>query len=266
VLNVHSQSSEIGAFVGASYYLGDINPGKHYFQPNFSFGAVYKYNIDYRWAFRFNLTKGKVEGSDGVMKFYENRNLSFESDINEVALGMELNFLPYIVGSRSYKTTSYIFAEIGYFQFNPRTQYNGEWYDLQPLGTEGQGTTAYPEKKLYKLSEFAFPFGLGFKHCFSENFSISFEWGVRKTMTDYIDDISTTYVNSEVLSAENSQMSAVLADRNLSGKSEINFGKQRGDSSNNDWYSFAGITLFINIKKNKSVCEGMTKNRIKFFK
>ena len=66
---------------------------------------------------------------------------------------------------------------------------NNEWLDLQPLGTEGQYSSQYPEKDPYQLIQFAIPVGIGFKVSLSEKFSMAIEYGLRKTFTDYIDDV-----------------------------------------------------------------------------
>ena len=261
------QRHELGLFGGGSYYIGDINPKQQFAMTQPAFGGIYRYNLNPHWAMRFNVFQGTVESSDAIIRYNAKRNLSFRSDITEIALGMELNFFPYKTGEKKMRYAPFIFAGLAYFKFNPQAKHLNTWYDLQPLGTEGQGTTAYPDRKPYTLGSFAIPFGIGAKFSLGKSISIALEWGMRKTFTDYLDDISTTYADPIILSAENSPLSAILADRTIYGLNEEpanNVGKQRGNSSTNDWYSFAGITLTFKIKTGKDDCPGMPKKTRKY--
>ena len=165
-----------------------------------------------------------------------------------------MNFLPYFTGSAKYNFAPYIFAGLSVFSYNPRAQYNGVWYDLQPLGTEGQGTTAYTGRKTYSLTQIAFPFGIGCKFSLNKLFCFGVEWGMRKTFTDYLDDVSTTYVDPVQLEAEKGTVAAALSNRSITipGQPSIEPGKARGNSRTKDWYAFAGLTLTMKIitKKN----------------
>lgn len=245
-----AQRNEIGITVGGSYYLGDINPSGQFVQTKPAAGLVYRYVFNPRWALKFDGIYGTVEGSDAESKFDEKRNLSFKSYITEVSTQLELNFLPYITGDKDAYVTPYIFAGLSLFSFNPKAEYDGTWYDLQPLGTEGQGTSKYYDRKPYSLTKLAFPFGLGFKYSIGKVFCVGAEWGMRKTTTDYLDDISTTYADPTVLAAENTPIAALLADRTITetGQTEDHTDLQRGNSSTKDWYSYAGIILTVKFK------------------
>jgi hypothetical protein len=267
ITNVSAQRHELGLFGGGSYYLGDINPKKQFAQTQYAFGGIYRYNITPHWAMRVNAFYGKVEASDAVIRFNEKRNLSFRSDITEIALGMELNFFPYITGRKKMRASPFIFAGLGYFRFNPQAFYEGTWYDLQPLGTEGQGTTTYYDKTPYSLGGLAIPFGIGAKFSINQNIAVAVEWGLRKTFTDYLDDVSTTFADPLILATENSTISSILSDRTNYGPSDepqSNVGKQRGNSATKDWYSFAGITITFRIKTSKDDCPGMPKSNRKY--
>ncbi len=269
----YGQRHEIGLFGGGSYYLGDINPKKQFAQTQIAFGGIYRYNINPHWAMRVNVYQGKIESSDAIIRYNPKRNLSFRSELTEIALGMELNFFPYMTGKvsmsgrKKWRATPFIFAGLGYFKFNPQANYDGTWYNLQPLGTEGQGTTTYHDKKPYTLGGFSVPFGIGAKFSLAKNIAIACEWGLRKTFTDYIDDVSTTYADPLILASENSTIAANLSDRTIFGPDEepvSNVGKQRGDSSTNDWYSFAGVTVTFKIRTKKAECAGMPKTKRKY--
>ncbi len=248
-LPLRAQRNEIGLMLGTSYYLGDLNPSKQFLLTKPAGGVIYRYVINRRWAVKINGLFGSIAGNDAVSKFNEKRNLSFKSNIFEISSQVELNFLPYITGNTEKDYfTPYIFAGISVFSFNPKADTNGVWFNLQPLGTEGQGTSMYSDRKPYSLMNVSFPFGLGFKYSVGKNVCIGAEWGLRKTTTDYIDDVSTTYADPVILAAENTAIAEILADRSIInvGENVNNTGLQRGNSVTKDWYSFA--VAFITVK------------------
>lgn len=249
-----AQRNEIGITLGGSYYLGDLNPSKQFMLTKPAGGLVYRYFFNPRWALKFEGIYGKLEGSDAKSKFNEQRNLSFKSNFTEISSQIELNFLPYVTGDDKEYFTPYIFAGLSVFSFNPKAEYNGTWYELQPLGTEGQGASAYPDRKPYSLTKLSIPFGFGFKYSVGKVFCFGAEWGIRKTTTDYLDDVSTTYADPLVLSAENMAISALLADRTIAepGQNVNNTDLQRGNSSTKDWYSYAGVFITVKFKASSS--------------
>lgn len=254
--------SEVGVFGGVSYYVGDLNPSKHFLLSKPAFGIIYRYNISPRFALKINGLYGTIEGSDAISKANSSRNLSFKSYITDISVQIELNFLKYITGHDKYKFSPYIFAGISLFNFNPRAQINGSWYALQPIGTEGQGTTLPNVSKRYSLTNVAIPFGLGIKYSPAKFLCIGAEWGLRKTFTDYLDDVSTVYADPVILAAENTEIAAMLADRTIraDGEAVNNTGLQRGNSKTKDWYSYAGIFVQFRIKQKNGLCDAYKKH------
>ncbi|MCX6232193.1 MAG: DUF6089 family protein [Bacteroidetes bacterium] len=261
-LGSYAQRSELGGFAGTSYYLGDLNPSNQFGSPNLAAGLIYRYNLNPHWAFRVNAIYGILEGDDAD---YSNpRNLSFRTNVFEFSTQIELNFFEYFTGSKAHRFTPYIFGGVGVFFFNPQAKdIDGKWQDLQPLGTEGQGTISYPTRKPYSLTQMAVPFGVGLKLSISKTICIGLEWGMRKTFTDYIDDVSTTYVDNIVLAAEKGKIAAFLADKTtvlINPQTGYAYpahleNTQRGNSENNDWYSFAGFTITFKLgAKTKPSC------------
>ena len=245
--------SELGIFLGTSYYLGELNHvhfplGFHLLKPGG--GLFYRYNLNGHYSIRSFVNYGEVGGSDGNSEnvFEKNRGLSFKSVILEVGSIMEFNFYEFALYRDAKRVvTPFIFGGLNYFYFNPQGNLNGTWVDLQPLGTEGQGSSAFPDRKKYFQHQIAIPLGIGIKVKI-QRFAITAEWGIRKTFTDYIDDVSTTYVDPKLLSAQAVQ----LANRsNLSSESIQN--KQRGDSKSSDWYVFSGITVSFKLGK-EAIC------------
>jgi len=250
-LLAHSQTLrkdvEIGVMLGAMNYIGDLNSQSAAGKMNMAGSAILRYDFHSRWAVQFGFAYGNIEG--GNPDAIEKRNLSFRSQIIEGSLTVQFNFVPYQNGAYAQRFTPYMFAGIGVFGFNPKTQYNGNWYELQPLCTEGQGLAQYPDRKPYSLIQLSIPFGLGFKCRIGKYFTVGAEYGFRKTWTDYLDDVSTTYVDGELLTANTEAMAAILSDR--SGEIELNHayapGTQRGDDSLNDWYAFFGLSLTVKL-------------------
>jgi len=99
---------------------------------------------------------------------------------------------------------------------------------LQPEGTEGQNDN-FNDRSPYNQYSFAIPFGFGFKYSLTDKFGLTFEWGMRKTFTDYIDDISTTYADDP----------SVIADPTQTHSAYM----QRGDDQTMDWYNYTGVTI-----------------------
>ncbi len=233
LLGFSQKSMEVGLFGGVSYYLGDLNPGKQFSQIGFSYGLVGRYNLDSRWAFRLNILQGTIKGDDEVSKANLDRMLKFESKITEFSAIMELNFLDYITGSTRQYVAPYVFVGVGVFWFNPKV----DGVELKDMGTEGQNV-AFDGRSPYKTFSFAMPFGIGFKYSLTKKLGFAVEWGMRKTLTDYIDDVSETYyLDGESINPNNSAQ--VLSDPTMKHKP----GMMRGDKKTKDWYSFVGVTI-----------------------
>jgi len=246
------QSSEFGLLLGFSSYKGELSSSlfnTKFWKP--AVGIMYKRNMNSHWSYRLGINYGTIVGDDAESKieYNQRRNLSFRSRVLEFNGMFEFNFFPYQIAKATSKWTPYIFGGIAVYRFNPQAQLGDDWYDLQPLGTEGQGTTLYPDSDKYKRVAFAIPVGGGVKIKFSRRFGIALEAGARRTYTDYLDDVSTTYADKDILFAQNGELSAILSDRSIDGQAVNNTNRQRGDSSNKDWYMFGGITLTFTLSK-----------------
>ena len=243
--------SELGLSLGGMNYLGDLNDQSMFGRVNVAGGLQARYCFDSRWSMSLGGVYGHIEG--GNPDVVARRNLSFRSPVLEGSLRAEFNFYPYgLVVSSQRRSTPYIFCGIGLFKFNPQAMVmvpaTGEvqWYDLQPLGTEGQGTAAYPERSKYQLIEVSMPFGIGYRWRISPGVHLTAEYGWRKTWSDYLDDVSTTYVGAELLgSTAGGSMAATLADR--SGEVVPGYvnavGVKRGDDALCDWYSYFSVAV-----------------------
>jgi len=253
-------NTEIGILLGTSYYLGDLNT-THFNQPLPAAGLIIRKNIDKRFAYKaevmyLNIKSDERNSGDSIAK---NRGLHFKSPIYELSGQVEFNFLPFQPGNPLYTWTPYVYTGVSIFNFNPQAEdsygeFTGSWLDLQELGTEGQGTTLFPDREKYSLIQYAIAMGGGFKIAVNPSFNIMLEFGVRKTFTDYLDDVSTTYPGSlSDMTPEATYMSDPTTDDHTNGTHLA--GSQRGDPDKKDWYSFAGITLSFKLNNNTKGCD-----------
>ena len=246
--SANSQRIDLDLFGGISNYQGDLQPVFLTLQSAKPAGfAVIKYGITNNLFARFGFAIGSLEGNDNVNKTeLKTRNLSFNSGLKELHLGLEYR----LINPENFKFTPYIFAGVGAFHFDPYATYQGQSYRLQPLGTEGQGLEQYPTKKIYNLTQICLPYGIGFKYQINCNLNAGFEFGHRKLFTDYLDDVSGTYADQEILRNARGQTAVNLAYR----RNEINpnrpyptEGAGRGNPKLSDWYYFTGITIGLRI-------------------
>lgn len=244
-LSLHAQL-EIGLRVGGSNYLGDLAPSSirtSIGETKLHLGGFLRYQISESFAIRAGGNLGRITSTDANADPNSsriNRNLSFRTNIMEAELSIELHPLGFF--DFDFPLSPYIFGGVAAFRFNPQAEYEGVWYDLQPLGTEGQGLEGGPEK--YNRVELSLPLGAGLKYTINDNWIVGTEIGLRKTFTDYLDDISTNYPDLDALSSANGSLAAELSWRG----DEIDPdaipptpGSARGDSENLDWYIFTSV-------------------------
>ncbi len=230
---------ELGGWIGASNYFGDLNTNYRLNRIHPAAGLLTRYNFNERLALRLGASYGRISATDADSKniFERTRNLSFRSDIVDGAMLLEFNFMPYMHGHREYYFTPYLFAGPALFYFKPRTEYEGRWYDLPELGTEGQF-----RGEEYSTVQAALAYGLGMKVDFSYRWSMSIELSGRKPFTDYLDDVSGVYADIRDIRSLRGDIAAALADR--SGEARIGEpGRQRGNGKNDDTYLFLGVGL-----------------------
>ena len=243
-----AQRLELGIFGGSTNYQGDLAPVAFTLRDfQTGTGVVLRYNVNRFLTLRANGMYGAISGNDGKtsIEWRKVRNLSFYTHIAELSLLSEIHLFGYEdCGGKSF--SPYVFFGIGLYNFNPKALYQGQWVELQPLGTEGQGTSIYPEREKYSLTQASVPFGGGVKIRLARAFNLSFEVGWRKTFTDYLDDVSLTYVDKDILEAENGLLSYALSNRSgeYLGRPVVRLNdEQRGDPTDKDWYLFSGVIL-----------------------
>lgn len=211
-----------------------------------AFGVHLRKNLNQRFALRGQLTYGTLSADDklSTSPFQQNRNLNFTTELYEFAGTIEFNFLPYDALDSKHPFSPYTFVGLSIFRFNPETDLEGNVYELQPLATEN---------KDYSLTSVGLPFGFGFKLALTDRFILSADWGMRRTFTDYLDDVSTIYPAQGTLQG----LSEDMSDRSLEQSSPdgTNWETQRGNSRTKDWYSFAMVSLSLRIGPKKGSCK-----------
>ena len=263
IFNAKSQqftpNTEIGILLGTSYYLGDLNT-THFNQPLPAAGLIIRKNIDKRFAYKAELMYLNIKSDERNSKdtIAKNRGLHFKSPVYELSGQVEFNFLPYQTGNPLYTWTPYVYSGISIFNYNPKAESKqGQWVELQELGTEGQGTTLFPDRKKYSLIQYAIAIGGGFKIAINPSFNIILEYGARKTFTDYLDDVSTTFIGSSPTIAGNNYPEGMSNEaESMSDPLATHYnGQQRGNPDKKDWYSFAGVTLSFKLKNKTKGCD-----------
>lgn len=255
--HLHAQefygSSEYGLGVGATTYFGDINPnyGIKHISPSIS--IFYRHHINPYISVRATLLGTHVGYKDSWSQneFQQMRNLEFQSYIGELSVVGEFNFKWFETGNADKRWTPYVLFGIGAFYYDPYVLYNGSNVRLKPLSTEGQKYDEFADRKYTNFS-LAIPVGLGIKWWIKPGMNFAIEAGNRFTFTDYLDDVSKTYVGIDKF-ARNGQMNtaANLQDRSLGTSNLGTAGQQRGDRTSFDQYFNIQLTLSFQLKTYK---------------
>ncbi len=212
----------LGISLNALNYYGDIAPLPNRISTDLGFTRpAIGVSFTHRFGPFYQLTSGfsygtlaasdaeSADPTDNNAAFRYVRNLSFRNRIKELSVVGQFDLFPnqgtYISRVR---WTPFAYAGLAVFHHNPQAQNaNGEWVNLEPLGTEGQYAQLSPTDvnygiKPYKLIQLAIPFGIGARFRVNEVIDVSAEFGFRYLFTDYIDDVSQNYVNLDLLSDE----------------------------------------------------------------
>jgi hypothetical protein len=257
--NIHQ--GEFGAAIGLGHYFGDLNTRASVRRPKFSAGIFFikqfnnyvglKIAGDYTFlGYSDVFSKNEVE---------KRRNLSFNSNVWEASLSGYFNFFKFMPGVEGYNYTPYVSLGIGVFSYDPFAYLQGQKYYLRPLGTEGQGSDSFPNRKPYSSMALCFPLTVGVKYAINEDLNIFGEIGYRFTNTDYLDDVSTTYAGADAFPAI-PQPDGTLApspayylqDRSYETGTPIGIkGRQRGNSTQKDAYVLLHFGVSLNLSSYK---------------
>jgi hypothetical protein len=251
------QEGEFGIGIGAGHYFGDLNTRAKLNRPKPAASIFFRKNFGNYIAMRIsgNFTQlGYSDVYNTHNEFMRRRNLSFNTNVWELGLQGDFNFYRFLPGEPEFRFTPYVTFGVSAFNYDPYAYLNGQKYFLRQLGTEGQAIDSL-HRKPYSSMAIAFPFGVGVKYSINDRINIGFEVVYRFTNTDYLDDVSTTYIDPALFppNPDGSLSSAyLLSDRSYETGERIGIkGRQRGNSQNKDAFATALFYISFNLQSYK---------------
>ncbi len=269
----------VGFGLGASFFLGELG-GRDQIGSDFVYDLEwsktrpalqvnYRYQMGSRFFAKAQFAFTYIAGNDALTEeiFRRNRNLHFRSSVFELSIMGEydvfsINPSKNNRGARRKSLLSidfYLSAGVGVTRFNPQGNFEGDWYDLKELGTEGQMQDDGPSE--YSLFTPVIPFGMGVRLVLTEEWTVGFEVVHRLTFTDYMDDVSTVYYDNDIINETQGELAAFFADPSLGYFVDTNgdrvplnsteTGFQRGDPEDNDAYFFAVFNAYYKIPQKR---------------
>lgn len=217
--------ASIGVNAGIANYVGELDPGQSFISPGLKFTRTsigvelvkrmaprVSYRGDFSWSrIKGDDTKNSTTEGDDVYRYV--RGLNFRNDIYMLKFDVMIDLHPNRSGLKRRLNTPYMFFGLGLFYHNPKAQIDGGYVALKPLGTEGQNMAGTGDGKKYSLIQASIPLGIGYRWKISTLFDFAVEFGWRFTFTDYLDDVSTTYVDKSEF--EYNSYAYRLSDRSL---------------------------------------------------
>ncbi len=237
------RSGYVHVATGTAVYTGDLSDSwtNNHISPALSLqGGVYVHPVV---SFRGSLTYGSIGASDvdAAGEERRNRNLSFQSPVVELQAGIVYELWEdkdfRLRWKKKAHFSPFLAAGVAGFYMNPSAAHQGTTVPLQPLGTEGQWLDGHPTGP-YNRVQLSLPVGAGLSVRLPNRVSVWAEAGFRKTFTDYIDDVSTSYANPDALAEVGGPLAATLADPSLEANPA---GSMRGNDGAKDGYGFLTI-------------------------
>lgn len=245
---------EIGFSLGVAHYFGDLNTRAQLNRMKPAVGIFFRKQVNNYVAVRVSGHYAQLGYSDIYNthnQFQQRRNLSFNSNIFEIALQGDFNFFKFIPEDPYHSFTPYVTLGVGVFSYDPYAYYRGQKVALRPLGTEGQGNAAYPDRKPYSSMGICLPFGVGVKYAINSRMNIGLEISHRFTNTDYLDDVSKTFVGQDRFPPGpdgQPSLAQLMQDRSYETGEIIGIeGRQRGLPNQKDQYLIGAITFSFNL-------------------
>jgi len=253
------QEGEFGIGLGAGHYFGDLNTRAKLNRLKIAGSVFFRKNFGNYIAARVSASYARLGYSDRYNTHNTTmltRNLSFNTNVWELSLQGDFNFFRFMPGEPEFSFTPYITLGVGVFSYDPFAYLRDEKVLLRPLGTEGQGSSLYPDRKQYGSTAMCIPLGVGIKYALNERINIGFEILHRFTNTDYLDDVSMTYVNAAAVFPANPDGSAsngyLLHDRSYELGDPIGIdGRQRGNDQQKDQFVTAMFHVTFNLQSYK---------------
>jgi hypothetical protein len=236
-ISAQAQKWDLGVSVGASGYAGDLNQRNLSQVSGFQAAGFVRHNFNGYMSVKLGFTRGEIGATDSTSRYqqFRDRNLSFHTTLNELALTGEFNFMEYVPEIGRNRFTPYVYAGVAVVDYTPRANYQGTAYDLRELGTEGQNQS-------YRTAALAIPFGAGIKYNISGKLTFMVDAGYRTAYTDYLDDVSGAYADKARFT---NPIALALSDRSgeRTGIYTRQAGTQRGDYRKHDTYMFFSVGI-----------------------
>lgn len=249
-------AGEFGVGLGAAHYFGDLNTVSKLNRPKPAATIFFRKYLGSYIAARAGFSFAQIGYSDRYNSnlVQRQRNLSFNSNIWEVTVQGDFNFFRFMPQEPGLNFTPYITFGAGLFSYDPYAYLGGERYYFRelPVGTEGQNSPLYPDRKMYNSSAVSIPIGGGFKYAMAGGrFNLTMEILHRFTQTDYLDDVSKTYVDPNAFPKPPGGFSPaeLLSDRSGEIGAPIGIpGRQRGNGSRQkDQFVTAMVMVSFNL-------------------
>src|SRR5438309_7531849 len=242
----NAQNFHFATRLGLAGYHGDLkSPYKPLTQLNFLGSIGAQYDLSQHLAARGFLSFTKLHADDKKGDAaMQQRNLNFNTKLWELEGSLQYSFF----NLNNQWWTPYVTAGLGLYHFNPYTKdAGGDKVFLRPLSTEGEGFM--PSVVPYKKMQLCIPISVGASYSLNEDARMGVEAGYRKLFTDYLDDVSTTYVDETALRNARGQQAVDLAwrgDEVTPSRSYPNAKTQRGKSVHDkDGYYYVAITFTL---------------------
>jgi hypothetical protein len=238
------QNFHFAARLGLAGYGGDLKTHSLSFsQPKLLGSIGAQYDLSEHVTARSYLTLASLQADDKKgTPAMQQRNLNFKTKLFDWELTAQYSL--FSLNDRWW--TPYVFAGIGIYHFNPYTMDSADnKYFLKSLSTEGQGFS--PGVKDYKLTQFSIPLGIGVSYSLNEDMRLGLEFGYRKIFTDYLDDVSGSYVDRTSLLNARGQTAVDLAWRGdeIKPAPYPAAGTIRGNEENKDGYCYIAVTYTV---------------------
>lgn len=237
---------------GGTAMLSDIGPAGLSVPQRSNWDLDYRIQSDPHYAFHIGYGKGELYSSDAMSPWEERkqRNISIQTPYRSFQARVEVDYFSQRIPSFQFQHSPYLFAGWGIMAFEPQGMYQGEWINLQPLGTEGQGTVDSKEG-LYGTRARILPFGLGWRAQLNALWVLKTEATWVLTTTDYLDDTHGVYADTEQIRELHGDVAVYFSDP--SGLS-LPIGTPRGNAQTNDAYFTFNIGLGFHLEAFMEKC------------
>ena len=255
ICQTEAQILDVGAELGGCFYQGDLSTEKvltNLGQSGIAANIFLRCHFHPRIALKLQGSYGQIQAHDhdSDRDWQIERDLNFKTSIYDLGLQLEGSFIDFRLG-KGQVLTPIVFAGGSIFWFNPKGEYLGEWHDLRELGTEGQGLPQYPDRPIYDKKSSSIILGVGTRYHINQRISWNVNLSFRRGFTDYLDDVSNTYVTYELLEQSRGTIAAELGNGIRAEE-----GYRRGNGNVNDWFVFFTTGVSVNLGTLSSIFSG----------